>query len=484
MKYDGFIGPSYQLRSVNVDCQRLINMYPEINESGHGKEGQQLSYIGTPGTSLLATIGSGPNRANYVANNGRVYTVSGDKFYELDDSFTPTLRGTLNTISGRVSIADDGFYIVIVDGTYGYKVDFDTNTFTQIADAGFLGGDTVMVLDGYFVINKPDASGFFISNSVSERVTAGDMNPVFSGEETALDANPDKTLALWPFNKNIVSFNEKTIEFYFNSGNADFPFEPVNGALMNKGLVARYSVADADDTLFWLGRDKNGGGIVFAARGYQAQRISTHAVEQAIQSYATITDATAYCYQQDGHQFYVLNFTAAQKTWVYDLTTQMWHERAYTQDGKLKRHRGENHIYAFEKHIVGDYEDGRLYELSMTAYKDADAYLTRRRIAPHLSNGGKLIFYSELTLDIESGVGLDGLGQGTDPKAILRFSNDGGHTWSNERWVSMGKIGQTKRQAKWNRLGSARDRVYEVTITDPVKVVLIGADFEFQVGGA
>lgn len=482
MRFVGFIGPSYTMNSVNVDCQRCVNLYPELDELGSGKEKEVAALIWTPGLRKLLTLGAGPVRATYEASNGRVFVVSANKLYELDSDWNSTELGTLNSETGPISMADDGYYLIAVDGGDGYKFEFETNTYAEILDANFLGADQVVVLDGYFIFNKPDASSFYLSTSVTERIVAGDMNPTFPGDESGVDGSPDLNKGLVVCNENLWSLNEKTIEVYFNSGDVDFPFGRVQGAFIEYGCGARFSAVKMNNTMFWLGRDEHGSGIVFKASGYQPQRISTHPVEQAIQSYGDITDTTAYCYQQNGHNFYVLNFPNANTTWVYDTTTSLWHERAYNSNGTLQRHRANCHAFAFSTHIVGDYENGNIYELTPSVFTDDGEEISRVRVTPHTSDGMKLIFYHGFQLDIESGTGLDGSGQGTDPQVVLQYSDDGGHTWSNEKWASFGKIGQTKRRAKWRRLGAARDRVFKITITDPVKVVLIGAEMDIVKG--
>jgi hypothetical protein len=65
---------------------------------------------------------------------------------------------------------------------------------------------------------------------------------------------------------------------------------------------------------------------------------------------------------------------------------------------------------------------------------------------------------------------------GYDPQVMLRWSDDSGHTWSSEHWTSMGKIGEYGYRTFWRRLGSSRDRVYEVSGTDPVKIAIMGAE--------
>lgn len=476
MRFVGFIGPSYQLQSVNVDCQRCINLYPELDELGTGKEREVASLVATPGLETLATLGIGPVRAFYTATNGRVFAVSGNQFFEINSDWTYVSRGTLVTQSGVVSIADNGIELVFVDGIQGWVFTFADNTFSQITDPDFLGADMVMYQDGYFIFNKPGTGQFYITGLNDVTFDALDL--------ATAEGSPDNLVAILSDHRDLWLFGTQSTEVFFNSGNAGFPFERIQGAYVEQGCSAKFSVAKINNTVFWLGGDDKGTGIVYMAKGYQPTRISTHAVERAIQSYGGISDANAYCYQENGHSFYVLNFSRAQTTWVYDTSTNLWHERVYTNQGSFERHRGDCHAFGFGTHIVGDYQTGKLYKMSSSVYSDDGSEITRRRVAPHTSADMKRLFHSSFQLDIESGTGLDGLGQGVDPQVMLQFSDDGGHTWSNEKWTSFGKIGQTKRRALWRRLGVSRDRVYRITITDPVKVTIIGAELEAAQGGS
>lgn len=476
MRFVGFIGPSYTLSSVNVDCQRCINLYPELNETGSGKEREVAALVGTPGLRTLVTLGAGPIRGTYTASNGRVFAVSNNKLYELDSDWNSTELGTLNSTSGQVSMADNGIHLVAVDGADGYVVTFATSAFAEISDPDFPGADQVTFQDGYFIFNWPDTGKFFISALNDVTFDALDF--------ATSEGSPDNVIGTLSDHRDLWVFNSQSIEIFFNSGNADFPFERIQGAYIEHGLAAAFSIAKMNNTVFWLGRDDKGSGMVFMARGYQPQRISTHAVEQAIQGYGDISDAVAYSYQENGHHFYVLNFTEANTTWVFDTTTNLWHERAYTSLGQFQRHRANCHAYAFSTHIVGDYETGKIYEFSSAIYSDDGNEIVRRRVAPHITDGLKRISYHCFQLDVEGGVGLDGLGQGTDPQVMIQFSDDGGHSWSNEKWASLGKIGQTKRRALWRRLGMSRDRVFRVTISDPVKTTLIGAEIDMTGEGS
>ena len=478
MRFPGFIGPTYQLSSINYECQRCINMYPEMDEIHTGKEGEVASLIGTPGLTLLQTIGSGPIRGVWYTTTGVLYVVSGNTLYSVTSAWVATSIGTLLTFSGQVGMADNGFYLVVVDGVNGYYVDFTIpGTLTQITDLNWLGSNVVAYMDGYFIFCAPKSAEFYLS----------DLNAVTfnAPANTAKNGFPDNISAIVSNNRNLWLFGEVTTEVWFDSGDNLNPFQYISGSMLSYGCAATYSPAVLFNTVFWLGQDTSGSGMVFMANGYSPKRISTHAVELAFQSYSTISDAIGFTYQENGHQFYILTFPTANATWGFDCETQMWHERAYLNQGQLQRHRANCYTYAFNSvHLVGDYANGNIYQMSSSVYSDNGAAILRQRVTPHMSKDMVRIFHSSLQLDLETAVGLDGIQQGTNPQAMLDWSNDGGHTWSNQMWSTMCKIGNTTDRVIWRRLGHSRNRVYRVSISDPVKVVMIGAEIEVEQGAS
>ena len=232
-----------------------------------------------------------------------------------------------------------------------------------------------------------------------------------------------------------------------------------------------------DNTVFWLGKNKDGGGIVWRLNGYTPQRVSTDAIEYAIAKYSTIADARAYAYQQEGHTFYVLTFPSGGATWVYDAATQLWHQRAYLDPdtGTLGRHRSNCHMYYAGLHIVGDFETGDLYALDLDYYQDGTDPMPSIRAAAYIGGPDyNWIIHNRLQVDFETGVGLVD-GQGSAPLVLLDWSDDGGKTWSNQHRGSLGKTGEYLTRVFWTRLGRARARTYRVMISDPVKRVIMGA---------
>lgn len=476
MRFPGFIGPGYESQSKNVDCQRTVNMFPEINALGTGKEREVASLVPTPGLTTLVTIPKVECRGLWCASNGEAYAVYQDKFYQISSSFVATELGTLNTDTGPVSMADNGTQLVIVDGTDGFVWNMSTDSFSEITDPEFYPADQVAYLDGYFIFNRSGTQQFFISGINDVTFDALDI--------ASAEGSPDNLIGVLTTNQNIYLPSTKSIEVYYNSGDADFPFTRIQGAVIDVGVTATFSVAKIGGMIFFLGGDNSGTGIIYKLQGYQAQRISTPAIEAVIRGLTSDqrSAATAHTYQQGGHLFYCINFPGLNSTWVYDMTTEFWHERTYLDLWGEERHRAQYHMVAHGINIVGDYENGKLYKLDQDSYTDAGTSIVRTRIAPHITKELRLVRHNRFQLDMETGVGLDGTGQGTDPMATLSWSDDGGHVWSNEHQGNIGKIGQKATRLFWNRLGMSRDRVYKIKISEPVKVVLIGADLLLEEG--
>jgi hypothetical protein len=151
---------------------------------------------------------------------------------------------------------------------------------------------------------------------------------------------------------------------------------------------------------------------VWRANGYQPVRVSNHAIEYAIGKYPTITDAIGYAYQEAGHTFYVLSFPTAQKQWVYDCATQVWHERARWNGTHYEMWRAVDHCYCFGKHLVGDWSgavvDGavmtNIYVSSIDILTDNGLEIRRARRAPHVSTEQEWIHHRALQIDVEVGV--------------------------------------------------------------------------------
>jgi len=464
------LGSTYVTRSINAANNRMVNLFPEIVPEG-GKEPAFLNRA--PGLRLLATVGSGPIR-ELSTFGGIGYVASGNELYSIDTGYTATLLGTISGSPISVSMADNGTQLFVACNGPSYIYNASTAVFAQITDSDFAGAVTVGYLDGFFVFNQPNSQIAWVTTLLD----GTSVDPLdFSG----IAGSPDKLVGLFVDHQEAWFFGSNSIEVYYNAGLTDFPLAPIQGVYIEFGCAAAYSIVKMDNGLFWLGADDRGQGIVYRSSGYSGERISTHAVEWQIQQYGDLSGTIGYTYQQDGHSFYVLIFPSADATWVYDISTEAWHERAGFRGGVFTRHQSNCQMAFNNEIIVGDADNGNIYAFDLDVYADngdIQKWLRSWRALPPGANDLKRKAHHSVQLDCETGVGLV-TGQGSDPQVMLRWSDDGGHNWSNEHWKSMGALGEFKHRTFWRRLGMTtklRDRVYEISGTDPIKIAIMGAE--------
>ena len=501
------LGSAYVARSVNAADSRMINLFPEVIPEG----GHTPAFLNrAPGLKLEIAVGTGPVRGLWTFG-AYAYVASGNTLYKLDSEYNITTLGILAN-DGPVSMADDGTHLFIACNGPSFIYNASTDAFGEITDVDFPGALTVSYLGGYFVFIEPDSQRVW----VTELLDPTSIDPL---DFASAEGSPDGLVSSITDHSEVWLFGTNSVEVWYNSGAADFPLQRIQGAFNEIGCAATYSVAKLDNGLFWLGADARGRGIVYRANGYTGTRISTHAVEWQIQQYGDISDAIAYTYQQDGHAFYVLTFPTADRTWVYDVATQAWHERASFTNGDFGRHRSNCQMSFNQKIIVGDYQNGNLYAFDLEVYADGprvQKWLRSWRALPTGTNNLNRTAQHSLQLDAESGVGAVGVTEVpghiyltpltigdlgiedeivivnsidlyVEPQVMLRWSDDGGHTWSNEHWQTMGTRGAYGTRVFWRRLGMTgklRDRVYEVSGTDPVKIAIMGAELHVSATNA
>ncbi len=470
MRYRGFVGPAYRSQSVDVDDEQLINWYPELVESGFGKA--PAVYYPCPGRKPWLNLPGGSIRGMF-AQDGRAFAVGGGTFYEHTGAPAYTAYGAVANDGLPVTISSNGqagHQLLITSGGLSYIFDLDSNTLTQVADPDILAFTAQGIFDdSYFIVLDNVTSTFQIS--------APEDGTSWSGLDVAQRSDSsDNILALAVLHRELWLFGSLTTEVWYNSG-ATFPFQPFPGRLLEQGIDAVNSLVLMDNTLLFLGGDRRGARVGYRIEGDTPMRISTHAIERAMQSYSTVSDAIAYAYQEEGHLFYVLNFPTGNATWVYDVSTKLWHQRGVwnPNTADFDMNPWVFHCYAFGQHLVGNLFTGEIAQQSIDFTTEVDgSVIRRRRRAPHLCDEQFWFYYQQFQLDLETGLGRAS-GAGSDPQVFLRWSDDGGHTWSPYVAASAGPQGNYRARAIWNRLGRSRDRIFEVLVSDPIPWRLIDA---------
>jgi len=464
-----------------------MNWYVEQIEV---EENEPIVLYPTPG--LTQHTSSGNKTRGSVEINDRAFMVGSGNLDEIPSTAGPSTNlGNVDDDGNPVSMTAYGNQVLIASAGVAYVLDLTTNVVTPVADLAGVDVSVVDFCDGFFIVLITDTNTF----RISALFDATTWDPL---DEAVISVFPGNLIGLKVDHREIWVWGKLAATVYGNSGDADFPFDVLPSAsVIEGGLAAKDTPTKLDNTIFWLGRDTRGRGIVWKASGYTPSRVSNHAVEFAISQYSDIQNAVGYGYQDQGHSFYVLHFPTAEvlphkttsATWVFDVATGLWHQRGFwdTLLADYEAHHSWNHVFAFNKHLVGDWSSGILYEMSIDFVDDNGDLIRRARRAPHISDEQKWAFHSQMQVFLESGLGpvpslLDGAGVARAPAANLRWSDDGGHTWSNDYATGAGQSGDYKARVIWRRLGRSRDRVYELNVSDPIPWRIIDAYLEVTGG--
>lgn len=466
------IGPSYETKVVGQNNRKLINMFLVPDETD-GK--QPFSAYSTPGLKVWSSDRASDNQVRALhVNNSILYAIINGGFYRYSSTGTATLLGSLNTISGDVSISSTNTEIGIVDFNNGYMFDISSSTFSTISDPDFPNNPiTITAQDGYFIVNINSSDKFYIS-ALNDGLNWSSLD--FEDAEV----NSDNTVTVKSFRQELHVFGNETTEIYLNTGNVNFPFQRQPDGTIFVGCSAKRSVATSSFSIFWLGEDSNGKGLVMKKTGVELQNIANQAIAQKIQSYSKIDDALGYIYRLEGNEFYVLSFPDANATWVYNNVTGFWHEWRSSINGQIGRHRSQSYAYAYGKNIVGDIATGNLFELDVNTFTDNTEKIIRVLTTSPVHAENNLISLYNFRVDIEPGQGLSN-GQGSDPTVIIEISRNGGHSFSNKLYRSAGKIGEYFRRVEVSRLGASRNFVIQLTMSDPIRWTVIGAYAELEI---
>jgi hypothetical protein len=502
--YPGFIGPTYQGQNISMVGEECINLVPELIQSGHGANDAKYNYYGRPGKTLFATLTDTPVRAMWSGNN-RLFAVGGSTLFEVlsDGSITTsTGGGSIGGADGPAQIVSNGNELLVWDGSAGSDGAFNTwlatgsqPPFTVINSVG------ITYLDGYFIALRPGGSD-----------SATDPIPVNTGDQTQINLSALLDGSTWdPLQyaikggepSPILMINapgspgggyeelylmcEKSIEVWQDTGGTSldpFPLQRIPGAFINQGIWAPFTIVALDNTIFWLGGDERGNGVVWRMNGYIPQRVSTFAVEYLMQQYQvsgqTIGNAVAYAMQENGHQLYVLNFPGGYPTLVYDVTTDMWHKRTSGSTlGALSNDLGFYHAFTFGMHLLGDPNSGNIYASSASVYQDNGNPIVWSRTAPHVNNAH--IWTDQAQLELLFG------GPFTSSRTFtLDTSNDGGFNFGSSRSATFPAAspssGPAYQRAVWRRFSRSRDRVARITTTDNLQQAWLDCIINPQAG--
>jgi len=462
---------SYQALSGLMSSERLVNFYPEIAPPQSPFRGM---LIGTAGLKEWIDLERFEPIYGSIELGSFIYVVCGLGFYQIDSSKTAVLKGTLGGSPDRVMMTHNRTQItILLSNGDSYYYDTVGDTFAQITDIDYQDASSVTTLNGYTIFSKRESDQFFIS-------ALNDTTSYSALDFATAESEPDNIVAVYAINNELWIFGEKTIEIWGNTGNATFPFERIRGTYIEVGCQSRFSICHDQEGIFWLGDDNS----IYQGVGYQAIRRSTHPIEDKIENYASRSDAFAFFYIQEGHRFYTITFPTSGKTWSFDTTTELWHERSSRNPATKidERWRANTLTFFAGLNLVGDKNTGKIYELDLNTYDEDGEEIIGEIVSATIFKNFARMHSNRLTLIMDTGVGIDGNGQGIDPEIMLQVSVDGGKNFSDEMWQPIGSIGSYETEVSWLKIGYGRSLIVKVKISDPVRRRIVGAYLDQEVG--
>ncbi len=471
------IGPSFKSEEQDNNYQECLNMY--IINGGQDAR-SKIALKKAAGLLEVVDLNGGRCRgittlaaATYVVMDNEVYRIAINSLTGV--AGTPLLCGTMVSSTGYVRFAKNPTQIIIVDGTErGYIIDIATGVMTQIADNDFVGGIHVVFCDGYFMYNE--------ANTAFLRVSSINDGETYDAADVATaESKPDKLLGLAVNKGEVWAFGAETVEVWYNAANAvGMPFSPRVGSELDIGCAASGSIVEINNIIMWL---DNRGLVVQSqisaytrnqSSGYDLKVVSDSALQAEIASYSVINDAIATAYVERGHIIYQITFPSAGKTWCYDQSSGAWFERSFynATTGNMEAHLIQFAAPLGTTTVACGINSSKVYLMNANYFDDAgDTIVCRHTTAP-LSSEGKILGINSVKIRFGSGRATS-TGLGSNPQVSLRYSNDGGHTWSHHMARDLGDIGVYGRQVTWNRLGSAREWMFEISVAEPIDFSII-----------
>jgi hypothetical protein len=445
---------SHQLASIPAAQHRLMNLYPEALPDGARSKYYLKS---TPGLIQAGTLGAGPVYSTATLG-GSLFGISGSHAYQITDA-VGTLPAAID-LGSVGTVASSFYHTSIAIGLVGpcfivppnaYMSNFGGGAVTQITTGAgnwpASGVSSGCYLDGYYIFTSFTGDSFFTSDLLSPTVYSG-LSFV------KLSAEVDFVEHCTAFNRQLWLWGQNTISVWYNTGDALTPFSPVTGGVIHKGCGSYRSICELDGSQFFLGID----GVVYRTSGYQAKRISTHAIEELIALYdgGYLRTISACAFTHEGHGFYALSLSAINRTFVYDTSTDMWAERSSTTAG-TGRWTINTASELSARWLLGDSVDGKLWYVRSSAVTEKGVAVKRLAQLPALVTHGPRAFMSRAELEMEVGRG------GLQQTVLISWSDDGGATYTTPRALDAGTSSDWRKRVATTRLGSFRQRIFRLT---------------------
>lgn len=400
-----------------------------------------------PADGLVAN-GSGPGIDRGGVNwQGTCYRVMGTKLVTVESNGTVTELGDVGGPVDSLVTFDYSFDgLAIASGGRLYY--WDGATLTQVTDP-----DLGIVLDfawvdGYFMTTDGE---FLIVTELSDPTQ---VNPLKYGSS---EVDPDPVVALLKVRNEVYALNRNTIEVFDNVGGEFFPFERIDGAQIQKGVIGTFACCVYMESVAFLGSGRNEAPAIYIGSNAQAQKISTQEIDHILSEFTETQLSTVKLEVRNDKNHQHLYVHLPDRTLVYDavaseaLGDQVWFTLTTSTAG-FSQYRARNLVWAYDKWLVGDPQSSNVGYMVDTIGEHWGQIVRWEFGTLIVYNDGKGALFNELEL-----VSLTGrVAVGVDPQISTSYSLDG-LSWSQERYIKVGTNGNTKKRLVWFQQGHMRN---------------------------
>lgn len=471
------LGGSYEQRYKAANSQKTINWYPVVNTSQAEQNKTQLALYPTPGLISFVTLPGRYSRGFFTVRDHlytRCFAVVDNTLYEVLNNKSFNTIGVMPAMTignSRVWMETnlvDELFIGSYDASYVFNL--NTNTLTQITSIAFPNNVTsATYLDQYMIVSANGAVFESLTTSALNWTAIQSYSPTFKSAPV---------VAVGAVSEQIFNFTTETIEIFINDGTSPYSRLPRTSLLI--GIKAKDSLATWTNGFVFLGGSRNGDAIVYSFNGWNPPTpISDQSITQQINKAPTLEDAYGYVQDtKDGHAWYYLTIPSLNTTFVYDFTTSMWHNRQSTKPFQDVNGYTEQSIFrgAFYTNFMGmnlflDAYSGKVFIEDYNIFTEDSLMIKRERTSQEINNEDKYISWDKMVIDGNVGQATS-MGQGSVPVLMVSWSNNGGYSFTEPKTVFLGAQGNHDFRIRVNKLGTGRRRVYKVSVTDPVDVMI------------
>lgn len=475
-----FRGDFYNLK-ITQNAASLIDVsvtatgfYDSVTATAFAPSGSGTTFVNY---GSVPVVGQTFCRGIFTSATGSMFTVYDTTLYKIDSPTQTTIIATNigGSIVEDVSFAENLEYLQLCDGIQMYKYRFSDGYFDTVAYPAQ--PKQIVWLKGRFLaINSGPTPEERNKVYYSEAGLTGDSGVTWNSSAFFVaEQSADSISSIIVSNGFAWLFGDRSYEVHEPTGLSTDPFDLMDSTTNSIGCNS--DTTEIGDIIFFLGTAQVGTQQIFMTKGFSAVPISTVAIEGRLADFVSkgkdLSDVKVDSYSQAGHLFVVFTFIGANYTIVYDLTTNLWHQRARYDNTTPSLDRSDYFYYnEFDNNIITGAPNGKLLSLDVNTYDEYDEAngtrpLVMEYTAPVYWDSLNKISIVEFMIDINTGYEY----LYNDPKVIIESSRDGGYTFRNSRFYDI--AGNVTLRVR--KLGMSREHVIRMRISDPIPRQILGA---------